>query len=367
MRYWRSIRQRWYKYKPPQICWDVKTWARESGSELHTFQEFAPMVRQVPHTVAPEISPEYTSRLNGLGVSKYLAVLKNAKFAGKRGLMILPDGQYAAESVFTPEQVTQDPYYLVPPARAVYKRGNYFSLINAWAFGYYHWLHDSLLKLFQVHAVLPKDIQYIVPSDLKPWHLDILSVFGISPGQLVPFDHQQVWRLENLYFTNRTNHAGWNHPSCDFWVRNLFYDFFKIEESTPRLRLYISRNGMRKRFVLNEAEVMDLLAPLGFEIVKPETLSIGDQVKLFSQAEIVIAAHGSALTNLYFTSLGARVVDMIEPHMNSFRYVFWSLCESLGHQYWYLDAESVENSSGRADMRVDIEKLAATVARIGVA
>ncbi len=60
-------------------------------------------------------------------------------------------------------------------------------------------------------------------------------------------------------------------------------------------RLYISRmlHGSQSKYVTrvmsNEAEFADALAKLGFEIIEPQTLSIDQQISLFSSAEIIVA------------------------------------------------------------------------------
>ena len=57
----------------------------------------------------------------------------------------------------------------------------------------------------------------------------------------------------------------------------------------------------------------------GFEAVRPETMSLSDQIMLFRQAEAIVAPHGSALTNLGFARPGCLVVELL---MDAF--VDWS-------------------------------------------
>jgi capsular polysaccharide biosynthesis protein len=78
----------------------------------------------------------------------------------------------------------------------------------------------------------------------------------------------------------------------------------------PRRRLLISRADASNRRLLNEAALMALLEPHGFERVLPSTLSVAEQLSAFAAAEIVVAPHGAALANLVAARPGTRVVEI---------------------------------------------------------
>ena len=61
------------------------------------------------------------------------------------------------------------------------------------------------------------------------------------------------------------------------------------------------------------------LVPMGFEPVRLEELSLFDQIRLFRQAEAIVAPHGSALTNLGFCRPGCLVIELLMD-----AYVDWS-------------------------------------------
>lgn len=85
----------------------------------------------------------------------------------------------------------------------------------------------------------------------------------------------------------------------------------------PR-RIYIDRRRSDRRRLANETDVVNSLVPLGFVALKPETLSIEDQVRLFRGAEAIVAPHGAGLTNLGFCRAGCVVLEL---QMDS--YVHW--------------------------------------------
>ena len=71
------------------------------------------------------------------------------------------------------------------------------------------------------------------------------------------------------------------------------------------------KRASRLRKLVNEGEVFERLERLfGFEAVNPEELDFADQVRLFNEADIVVGAHGSALSNGLFCRPGAAMVQL---------------------------------------------------------
>ena len=93
-----------------------------------------------------------------------------------------------------------------------------------------------------------------------------------------------------------------------------------------------------------------LLRRHGFDVIQPEHLSLGEQAELFAGAELVVAPHGAANTNVLF-SRGATLVELFEP--GTVNGCYYSLSQALGRPYWYLMCERV----GQGDMRVPLERL----------
>ena len=67
---------------------------------------------------------------------------------------------------------------------------------------------------------------------------------------------------------------------------------------------------------------------------------------------------------MLFAPSGLVVVDMIDPGMFDWTYVFWTMAEELGHEYWYLVADSVPRPGHQHDASVPLDKLAATLDRM---
>jgi capsular polysaccharide biosynthesis protein len=81
------------------------------------------------------------------------------------------------------------------------------------------------------------------------------------------------------------------------------------DPSTPP-RIYISRRDSNMRLLVNEAAVERALAARGFEIVRPETLSVGRQIQLFRGARVILGATGAGLANALFAGPKASVIEI---------------------------------------------------------
>lgn len=349
------------------VCENVKQWAASRpGSVCRMLFESRSIARKPPQTIEPQIHSQYSERLTADQTERYLARISGARIQGDNGLVILPDGSYASESVYGRSVLERDPDYCGPrPRPVIEKAGNYFSLLVIWSKGgnYYHWLHDTLQRLYRVTEWLPEDVIYIVPPNLQPFQMETLRLVGIRDDQLDFFEGDEVWELENLYFSPPTTNSGSHRREADEWLRDKILQGYQIAPAAPRRRIFVSRRGMTNRRLVNEAAVARFLQQYGFETCRPETLSFRSQVELFAQAEVVVSTHGSAFANILFAPSGLVVVDMIQPRMLDWAYVFWAMSEELGHSYWYFLAEEQRHGK-RTDTYVPMEKLAATFDRM---
>jgi capsular polysaccharide biosynthesis protein len=84
----------------------------------------------------------------------------------------------------------------------------------------------------------------------------------------------------------------------------------KPARPTPT-RIYVDRTGSRLRPLINEQELVAALSGIGFIVVRPETMSMADQVRLFRGAHTIVAPHGAGLTNLGFCRPGPRVLELL--------------------------------------------------------
>jgi capsular polysaccharide biosynthesis protein len=361
--------QQWFR---PNPCDNVAEWAsRQAGYSVREIFPPRTLTRSPPHTIEPNIHPKYLERMVVHQRRKYIVPINGARIVGSSGLIRLPDKTYAVEAAYSRENLNREfRYHLDWRRRVEKKQGTYFSLIHLWSESqnYYHWIHESLEKLYGVLEDLPNDVKFIVPSDLLPLQREMLGLLGIDDTQLALFPQDEVWELETLIFATPTFNRGTHWRDADLWLRDKILAGYGAPSSATGRRLYISRRDVPRRNLLNEEEVEKYLHGLGFETFVLSELPLRDQVQLFTEASIVVSTMGASFVNILFSPPGTIVVDMIPPEQMSNCYVYWEMCEGLGHQYWYFATDSIARTGGRNDHYtvVPIEKLAATMHRLGV-
>jgi capsular polysaccharide biosynthesis protein len=93
--------------------------------------------------------------------------------------------------------------------------------------------------------------------------------------------------------------------------------------------------------VLNEEKVIQFLEKSGFYSVNLETMSVVEQASLLAQAEVIIAPHGSALSNLVFCEPGTKIIEIFSP-MYVLNY-YWLICNLCGLEHYHLLGEFFED------------------------
>jgi len=103
----------------------------------------------------------------------------------------------------------------------------------------------------------------------------------------------------------------------------------------PGRRLYLSREGAAIRKVNNESAVVAMLSRYGFEFVETGAIPFSQQAELFLSADIIVAAHGAALTNLMFCRPGTRVLSFSPAGYFDDCYLRMSKAMQLDYQYLF--------------------------------
>ena len=81
---------------------------------------------------------------------------------------------------------------------------------------------------------------------------------------------------------------------------------------------YVSRNDTRRRVVLKEIVVINMIRRKFDNVaslitIVPSIMSIVDQIRLFQQCSIIIGPHGAGLTNMLFTNSSLLVGLIVFP------------------------------------------------------
>lgn len=131
--------------------------------------------------------------------------------------------------------------------------------------------------------------------------------------------------------------------------------FIKNLTSTHNKFIYASRKGEKTRHIENEDELIVLLNKYGFEIIYPNDLSLIEQIQIYYNAKIVIAAHGGSFTNIAFAKEPYTVIEFLDKSYWYMDNCFAEICHYIGHKHIFIDAKSTEKNPHMSNMNVDLD------------
>ncbi len=121
-------------------------------------------------------------------------------------------------------------------------------------------------------------------------------------------------------------------------------DNIKVPAFKPKI--YIRREDANYRKILNEADLISNLRKQEFDIINPQHFEILEQMKIFSNAEVIVAPHGSNMSNIIFCRKGAKIIE-VSPELNNLyeqniakRYQ--NIADILNLEFQTIKADSVE-------------------------
>lgn len=159
----------------------------------------------------------------------------------------------------------------------------------------------------------------MIPDDSPDFVFNIIDCFiGDLGVKIFRYDSDAVYHCEEALFS--TSYEITCHPMnfMDPALMKVFFRYIdKIKEerseeasSYPK-KLYLSRKGDSCRGVANESELVKKLEAEDFFIPNLIEMEFSEQIAMFSNAEVIIAAHGSALSNIIFCKEGTKVLEFL--------------------------------------------------------
>jgi capsular polysaccharide biosynthesis protein len=173
---------------------------------------------------------------------------------------------------------------------------------------YYHFVLEHIGRMASLDH-LPwerEQLRWLLPSTLKDYQREYLDLLGVPENRWLLQRPGVEYRFDQLIaplpLVRGSKHI---HPLVPRWLRHALAPHPWV---AAKRRFFLPRSSELLRTLLNEKEVGTLLAQHGFEIIRPETLSVAGQIALFAQASVVVAPSGAALTNIVYMPPGGTVI-----------------------------------------------------------
>lgn len=200
---------------------------------------------------------------------------------------------------------------------------------------YFHWLVECLPKLLFIDDQKQfKDAPLLIPNGLHENLVEALRRVNIHDHPVINLESGIAYHVNRLIFPSALSrvidrYKGHLVFDTDIvlsqkWVSRVA-DLLKNNaqpEKKPWRKLYLTRKrGLRT--LGNQEEIEAMLSEHDFEIIDLDGASLDFQIELFSQASVVVAPTGAALTNMLFCRPGTKVIIFMSNHETTNHY-FWS-------------------------------------------
>lgn len=186
--------------------------------------------------------------------------------------------------------------------------------------GYAHWIVDVVpgILIPPFHKAF-EGSKVLLPKIRNRWQRETIDLLPELTDVAVFVDEfEKVGCRELFYLPCIAQSDFFPHPH-----RLLISEILRYRagyDGNTGRKIYISRLDTKKRRLINEREVINVVEKYGFDVIELSKLSLVEQIKTFASASHIIAPHGAGLANLTFCSRGAAVCEL---HMDT--YVQWAM------------------------------------------
>lgn len=241
-------------------------------------------------------------------------------------------------------------------------RGTVAYLSNTETNHYGHWFQYTAPLIRVYWKIIGKeniDYYYIGDCPISSFQRETLTKLGINKRQIINYPCQAERSLIAVKYTRKQNGDNKFIDIFAFrFLRELFLTNQNIANNDVYKKIYIKRGDVKHRKVVNETEILNYLEKLGFIALVMDGRTVQEQADIFSNANVIIAPHGSALTNLLFARPKTKVIELFPyNYSHTFNFPFASYAKT---DYYYVNGEKVSPDNIPlidADLKIDISKL----------
>ena len=310
-------------------------------------------------------------RPRGLRPLDGVEVLPGGKVIGDARLAATADDVVLADVQFLHGEAAPESHWVMRRRR--FRRpcrlsGTALLLAVASGHNFYHWLIESLPRSQMAEEAgwpVERFDHVLVNELLEPFHHETLARLGVRPEQIRRCRKRQVCQVECLVVPPVPGPPEAPGP----WVVGFLRQRLGPASPPPAgRRLFLSRARINRRHLVNEAEILAVLAPLGFEVFRPEEHSFADQAAAFAGAECIVGVHGAAFSHVVFAPEGAVVVELMPPGYENPCFAHLARVAKLRfHRLPSQPAGRLSPHPTQRDLRVEPAQLQRFLAQAGIA
>ena len=189
---------------------------------------------------------------------------------------------------------------------------------------YFHWHVDALASRWLVDRVGPGSeghAGHVVPWGGSDWQRASLRSAGMDGPTTLTLEGLAEVRADRFLLPLRS----FGSRRVPWWTVEALRSLSPLPAAArtgtpgPRL-LYLSRADAPRRRVIGEDRLIAALEQRGFVAVTLEGRDHDEQRRLLHDADVVVAPHGAALTNLAWSRPGTEVVELVPARRPNFAF-----------------------------------------------
>ena len=342
---------------PPERCEELASLVLRFGGAVDTRSPAESVDYELPAHATDEVREFWRPEMRADVAAGLIGRLPGGRVFGA-GIVLAPDGRSLARDVSLDFGKSFEEHWLltygkIPPPRPVI--GATAVVATTLGAGYGHWLLDELPRLLSLERVAADTL---IAHALQPFSRVALEHRGWT-GAVLHAERGGHFQCEQLIVPNLAGTVVQpTRRALDLITE------FTTPLQTGRFgfgeRIYLTREGARRRTLTNEPELWTELQGTGFVRVRLDELTWMEQINAFRRAKVVVAPHGAGLANLVFCQPGTRVVELF--NRSYVHGCFWRLAALQRLDYRPIVPESAEplgQSTGcnRLDIHADLRQV----------
>lgn len=229
--------------------------------------------------------------------------------------------------------------------------------------GFFHWFADALPRLLSCEHISTDDYTIIIPEKFyTPFARESMKCLGIDERQIHLIADGTMVRVKSLWVMDHPATpvgTGNYRPLLMHKLKTIMESKLVLEEGERETiekkfgkKIYISRKDAKHRHLINEQEIESIMQENEFTIIHASTLSLREQMILFSGAEVLVSLHGAGLSNMIWMPPHSKVAE-IRLQNDAHNNCYFSLACTLDIAYYYSLASSQDEEIHKADLLWD--------------
>jgi len=304
----------------------------------------------------------------------------NSKGFVIRGVKLMKDTNTGPKLNFNQKQKLAVSLYFKSKIKD-FKDKTLITIADGFTTCYYHWMCDHLIRLNLVRENIKDDFLLVLPKGIYESNFCVksLEMLGINKDRIIVIDKREVAKSNQVIFPTSIMGGSLKQTSYDpeiIKIRDQLLSYCKIHNKLNfnlGNKIFISRSKQKKRIILNQKEVDELLLKHGFSIVNMEDLSFEDGIAAAYNAKYIIGQCSSGLTNIMFAQKGTKVLELYpKKSYGDINGGTWfsemSQAADLEHSYQYceIDSKNIYINEFHTNMIVDLEKLEKNIIKLSL-